>query len=98
MPNSEFSSARGVLGQEVALGSAAFPGVHLRMDGSDVTTWTGDGGGTVTCQPGVGPWERFRRAPQADGSSAAGSVAFPGVHLRMDGSDVTTWTGDGGGT
>ena len=98
MPNSEFSSARGVLGQEVALGSAAFPGVHLRMDGSDVTTWTGDGGGTVNCQSGLGPWERFRLEPQADGSVAVASVAFPGVYLRVNGSDLNTWTSDGGGT
>jgi phospholipase C len=43
----------------VAIASAAFANVHLRMDGNGVTAFTGSGGGTVNCQFGVGAWERF---------------------------------------
>ena len=43
-----------------AIASVQFPNVHLRMDGRGLTSMTGPGGGTVNCQYGVGPWEKFR--------------------------------------
>ena len=44
----------------VAFESAAFPNVYLRMDGQGVDVFgTAAGAGTVNCQFGVGPWERF---------------------------------------
>jgi hypothetical protein len=79
----------------VAIASHAFPGVYLRMDGScPDDPWVGcgpgvatriDGVGTVNCQGSIGPWEKFRILPQPDGTVAIGSVAFPGMFLRMDG-------------
>jgi phospholipase C len=76
--------------------STAFPNVYLRMDGNGVPT-TMAGGGTVNCQYTAGPWEKYNVIPQADGSVSFGSVAFPGIYLRMvTGSGVTTATGPGG--
>jgi phospholipase C len=68
----------------VAIASDAFRGVYLRMDGRGVGP-SPDGGGTVNCQGFIGSWEKFRILPQPDGTVAIGSVAFPGVFLRMDG-------------
>jgi hypothetical protein len=84
--------------------SVAFPNVFLRMDGTGVTKMTGPGGGTVNCQYTAGPWEKFNlvlqkdSAGRNDGSVAIGSIAFPNVFLRMDGTGVTKMTGPGGGT
>ncbi|GGZ27515.1 hypothetical protein CP967_06300 [Streptomyces nitrosporeus] len=76
--------------------SAAFPGVFLRMDGTGVPA-TMAGGGTVNCQYGIGPWEKFHARAQADGSFSFESAAFPGVYLRLvTGSGVTSETGPGG--
>ncbi|MEU1285061.1 hypothetical protein [Kitasatospora sp. NPDC005856] len=76
--------------------STAFPNVFLRMDGNGVPT-TMAGGGTVNCQFGIGPWEKFKARTQADGSFSFESAAFPGIFLRMvTGSGVTTATGPGG--
>ena len=44
----------------ITLESAHFDNVFLRMDGNGVTSMTGPGGGTVNCQFGVGPWEKFK--------------------------------------
>ena len=69
--------------------SVAFPGVYLRMDGNRVTAHSPDGGGTVNCQFGVHPFEKFQLGYNgADGSFSIQSVEFPGVYLRMDGSGV----------
>jgi hypothetical protein len=46
-------------GQTFAIRSMVFSNVHLRMDGTGVTSFSGSGGGTVNCQYGVGPWEKF---------------------------------------
>ena len=84
--------------QVAAIASVAFPSVHLRVDGNDVTQFVGVGGGTVNTQFGVAQWEKLRLEPQDDDTVAIASVAFPGVYLRLDGSGVTQFLGDGGGT
>ena len=81
----------------VAIGSIQFPGVFLRMDGSTVKQSMASGGGVVNCQHGVGPWEKFNLVPQGNGTVAIGSVQFPNVYLRMDGSQVTQQLGPGSG-
>jgi|tagenome__1003787_1003787.scaffolds.fasta_scaffold20139235_1 hypothetical protein len=43
----------------VALESAAFPGVYLRMEAAGIHEFAASGGGMVNCQFGAGPWERF---------------------------------------
>jgi hypothetical protein len=87
-----------VPGQEFAIASVQFANVHLRMDGTGVTSMTPPGGGTVNCQFSVGPFEKFRIEKQTDGTVAIASVQFPNVHLRMDGTGVTSMTPPGGGT
>jgi phospholipase C len=81
----------------VAIASAAFSNVHLRLDGRGVTQPQGAGGGVVNCQFGVGPWEKFWLEPQTDGTVAIASAAFSNVHLRLDGRGVTQPQGAGGG-
>jgi hypothetical protein len=88
----------GLAGQPAAIRSVQFPNVHLRMDGGGVTAPVGPGGGTVNCQFGVGPWEKFTLEPHGDSTVAIASVQFPNVHLRMDGRGVTAPVGPGGGT
>src|SRR5688500_12485187 len=49
----------------VAIESAHFPNVFLRMDGSGVPNQaTGPGSGTVNCQRGIGSYEKFKLNPQ----------------------------------
>lgn len=79
------------------IGSQAFPGVFLRMDGSGVTSNTAPGGGTVNCQYGAGDWETLEVTTQPDGTVTIGSTVFPNVFLRLDGVGVTTQTSNGGG-
>ncbi|MEU8185853.1 fascin domain-containing protein [Micromonospora carbonacea] len=79
--------------------STFFPNVYLRMDGAGVTTFTGSGGGTVNCQFGAGPLEKFRLHANSDGSYSFESVVSPNVYLRMDGAELPPITsGPGGGT
>jgi phospholipase C len=68
------------------------------MDGSGVTQWSTFGGGTVNGQFGAGDWEKFRLEAQSDGTIAIGSVAFPGVYLRMGALDVTQFSAMGAGS
>ena len=72
----------------IALESVSFPNVFLRMDGSGVRSTSDRGTGTVNCQFGAGPWEKFRKRTQSDGTVAFESAAFPGVYLRMDAESI----------
>jgi hypothetical protein len=81
----------------VAIASTQFANVFLRMDGSAVTQFNTSGSGIVNCQFGIGSFERFRLLPQGDGSVAIGSIQFPNVFLRMDGTGVTQFTASGSG-
>ncbi len=66
------------------------------MDGNGVTGFAGPGAGTVNCQYGIGPWEKFRIRKEDVGYSFE-SVNFAGVYLRMDGNGVTSPQGPGAG-
>ena len=81
----------------VTIESVAFPGVYLRMDGGSVTSFSGIGAGTVNCQYGVGPYEKFVLRAYNGNQFSIESLQFPGVFLRMDGSTVTVPNGAGGG-
>ena len=95
----------------VAIQSIKFPNAFLRMDGSNVTQFAGNGNGTVNCQfydqsdgsnypiGNVGNLEVFI----LDTSLAAGAIwlasfTYAQAFLRMDGSDVTQFDGSGSGT
>ncbi|GAA3464540.1 hypothetical protein GCM10018963_65530 [Saccharothrix longispora] len=80
----------------ITIRSMSYANVYLRMDGTGVTA-DNYRGGTVNCQYGAGPKEKYRVRPQADGSYAFESAAFPKVYLWMDGTGVTT-AGSGGGS
>lgn len=67
--------------------SVKYPGVFLRMDGSQVRSFAGAGAGTVNCQFGAAEWERFKLNKLDDDSYSIESVAFPNVVLRMDGNN-----------
>ena len=68
------------------------------MDGTGVTASVGPGGGTVNCQFGAGPYEKFKIDCVDSCNYSIESVKFPGVYLRMDGNGVTAFVGSGGGT
>jgi len=81
----------------VQIRSAQFSNVLLRLDGHDVSHPTPDGGGTVNCQYGPGPWETFRQIDNVDGTVSFESYSFANVFLRMAGAGVTHPLGNGGG-
>jgi hypothetical protein len=81
----------------VTIGSTTFPNVFLRLAGPGITGYLDSGGGRANCQFTAGPYEKFRLVPQADGSTAIASTAFPNVFLRMDGRGVTRAMPAGGG-
>jgi hypothetical protein len=69
-----------------SIGSAYFDNIYLRMDATTFTQASTNGGGVVNCQYTAKDWEKFKFYPQPDGTKAIGSVSFPGMFLRMDGS------------
>ncbi|ACM35895.1 MULTISPECIES: fascin domain-containing protein [Rhizobium/Agrobacterium group] len=82
----------------VTIRSNEFPLVYLRLDGNGVSYGNADGGGVVNGQVNPpGPYEHFLLVPQADGTAAIQSKAFPGLYLRVDGSSVTKFEGAGSG-
>jgi hypothetical protein len=82
----------------VAIESAFFDKVFLRMSAAGFTSMQDQGGGTVNCQFNAGSTEKFWARDQADGSVAFESVAYPNVWLRMDATNVTSFTDAGSGT
>ncbi|MCR1771051.1 Non-hemolytic phospholipase C [Burkholderia glumae] len=81
----------------VAIAATCFTNVHLRMDGGGVTHAVDVGAGTVNCQYGVGPYEKFCLHRQSNGTVTIESMQFPGVFLRLDGNGVTQPAGSGAG-
>lgn len=81
----------------VTIGSTVFPNVFLRLDGHGVTHPTDAGAGLVNSQVMAGPYEKFHLVPQADGSTAIASTAFPNVFLRLDGHNINHPTDAGAG-
>ena len=97
----------------VAIQSVRFPKAFLRMDGSNVSQFEGAGSGTVNCQyypSGSIPqnnssdWEHFIRGLAVLATSSHDdyysimSGEFPGVFLRIDGSNVSQFEAAGSGT
>ncbi|MGN8068006.1 MAC/perforin domain-containing protein [Mucilaginibacter sp. 22184] len=74
-----------------------FPGLFLRMDGSSVPNNPANGAGIVNLNNPVGPWERFNITKQSDGTYTIQSAAFANTYLRIDGSGLNSFNGNGGG-
>lgn len=75
---------------QISIESQKFPGSYLRIDGSAVTSFHINGGGTVNAQNFVGAWEKFMivKDPTSDVFSIRSSQ-FQNVYLRLDGKGVT---------
>lgn len=71
-----------------AIHSAGVPNVFLRMDGSAVTQFNGNGSGTVNCQLGMS-------GPTFQDTGVFQLVSIP--NSRLDGSAMTGFSGNGGG-
>jgi phospholipase C len=84
--------------QIAAIESVQFPGVFLRMDGSNLTRFDPSGGGTVNCQFGAQGFERLKLVFIGASVVLIGSSEFPNVFLRMDATGLTDFTDAGGGT
>ncbi|BAJ31899.1 MULTISPECIES: hypothetical protein [Kitasatospora] len=80
----------------VAIQSAFFHNIFVRLDGTGVTSATDAGGGVVNAQYGLGPLTTFKVRAQADGSFAFESTAFGNVFLRLDGTGVPAGQAGGG--
>ena len=86
-----------------AIHSAGVPNVFLRMDGSAVTQFNGNGSGTVNCQLGMsGPTFQdtgvFQLVSIPNSPACALCLAnHQNVFLRLDGSAMTGFSGSGGG-
>ncbi|KIL55882.1 hypothetical protein M378DRAFT_90160 [Amanita muscaria Koide BX008] len=83
----------------VALHSKKFPGKYLHIDGRGVTQFVGSGGGKVSTQTYIGPWETFILERNSDGTVSFRSTVFNDVYLRLDGANVKPGEklNDGGG-
>jgi len=86
--------------------SATSPNAFLRIDGSQVNSSNPFGSGTVNCQyygPGSQPQnqagndEVFGLVPLGGTVFAIHSIASPNAYLRMDGSGVAEFNGNGSG-
>ena len=81
----------------VAIESAAFPNVFLRMDGRGVVAPVDDGAGVVNCQASIGPYELFRLHDEKGDTVTVESAEFSNVYLRLDGTGMTSPVDEGGG-
>lgn len=81
----------------VSISSAAYSSLFLRMDGTGVTRPLESGGGTVNCQHTVDSYGKFVITKQSEEIYTIGSVQFPNVLLRMDGTGLTQPSPPGGG-
>ena len=82
----------------VTILSACFKNVYIRMDGSKMTKYKGQGGGgVVNCQYDAFTYESFYLRNEEDGTVSFQSVQFPHCFLSLDGTDVTKHTDAGGG-
>ena len=84
----------------VVLQNYYWQNTFLRLDGSDMTQFTWNGGGVVNCQWSGVPaqsYESFILKQERNGSYFFRSVAFPHCYIRLDGNGVTSHTDYGGG-
>ncbi len=93
----------------IALASVSFANVHLRMDGSGMKSASDSGAGSVNCQFGAGPWEKFLepappfptikwpKAADPGTSAAAATAASSGSGAGADSwDDADVWEEESG--
>ena len=83
---------------KVVIESAHFRNVFICMDSKGMSHPMGPGGGEVNCQFTARSWELYFLRPETNGSYSFRSVQFPHCYIRLDGTDVHSPLGPGGGT
>ena len=83
---------------KVEIQSASFSDVLIRLDGRGMSHFDGNGGGLVNCQYTASTFERFYLQRESNGCYSFRSVQFPHCYIRLDGENVNSWSGSGGGT
>ena len=85
--------------RKVALESAEFRKVFVRLDSKGMSQHEEGGGGEVNCQfTPPGSWESFVFKETTNGGYSFRSVQFPHCYIRLDGSGIHSPTPTGGGT
>ena len=78
----------------------SFTGPYLSVTASNLTKPCSRGSGIVSCSPDcTSKMQHFYIIPVAENTNiyTIQSVAYPGVYLRMDGSDLTDYYDPGAG-
>ena len=84
---------------KVAIESAHFTHVLIRMDGQRMSRYKKPGGGEVNCQfQPASTWESYFLRQEKNGSYSFRNVQFPHCYIRLDGSGVHSRSDRGGGT
>ena len=82
---------------KVVIESAQFRHVFIRMNSKGMRHYMGPGGGEVNCQYKISFWESYFLRQEPNGSYSFRSVQFPHCYIRLDGTDVISYSGPGGG-
>ena len=76
---------------KVAIESAQFPHVFIRMDKKGMSKYDSSGGGEVNCQYTTSTWEAYFLRKEANGGHSFRNVNASHCFIRMDGSSVTSY-------
>jgi len=84
---------------KVAIESAHFTHVLIRMNSKGMSSYKKPGGGEVNCQfQPASTWESYFLRQETNGSYSFRSVQFPHCYIRLDGTGVHSRSDGGGGT
>ena len=84
---------------KIVIESAQWEDVYILLDRGDLTQFKEEGGGTVNCQYRSGSRTVFTLKEEGPpGVYSIVSVPFPHLRIRVDGTGVTQFSADGGGT
>ena len=83
---------------KVAIESAQFRHVFIRMDSEGMSHFIYTGGGKVNCQFATSSWESYFIRKETNGAVSFRNVQFPHLYIRLDGTGVHSWSSSGSGT
>ena len=83
---------------KVVIESVKFRHVFIRMDSKGMNSHNYTGGGEVNCQFKPSSWESYFLRQETKGVVSFRSVQFPRLYIRLDGTEVNSWSSSGGGT